>query len=56
MRTGEVEANLLSLNETAKLPYIDDLVERKLTGPEKGGKRYVQEWEVPSFVSRVVGR
>jgi predicted nucleotidyltransferase len=36
MRTGEVEANLLVLNETAKLPYIDDLVERKLAGPEKG--------------------
>lgn len=36
MRTGEVEANLLSLNETAKLPYIGELVERKLAGPEKG--------------------
>jgi len=36
MRTGEVEANLLKLNESAKLPYIDELVERKLSGPEKG--------------------
>jgi predicted nucleotidyltransferase len=36
MATGEVEANLLRLNETAKLPYIDDLVARKLSGPEKG--------------------
>jgi predicted nucleotidyltransferase len=36
MRTGEVEANLLNLNETAKLPYIDELVARKLAGPEKG--------------------
>lgn len=36
MRTGEVEANLLTLNETAKLPYIGELVERKLAGPEKG--------------------
>src|SRR6202451_1284075 len=36
MRTGVIEANLLRLNETAKLPYIDDLVERKLSGPEKG--------------------
>lgn len=35
MRTGEVEANLLTLNETAKLSYIDELVERKLTGAEK---------------------
>jgi uncharacterized protein len=36
MRTGEVEANLLTLNETAKLPYINELVERKLAGHEKG--------------------
>lgn len=36
MRAGEVEANLLTLNETAKLPYIDELVARKLAGPEKG--------------------
>jgi uncharacterized protein len=36
MRTGEVEANLLILNDTAKLPYINQLVERKLGGPELG--------------------
>ncbi len=36
MRTGEVQANLLTLNETAKLPYINALVERKLDGLEKG--------------------
>jgi uncharacterized protein len=36
MRTGEVEANLLRLNDQAKLSYIDDLVARKLAGPEKG--------------------
>lgn len=30
MRTGEVEANLLTLNETAKMPYINELVNRKL--------------------------
>ncbi len=36
MRTGDVEANLLSLNATARLPYIDDLAARKLAGPEKG--------------------
>jgi predicted nucleotidyltransferase len=35
MQTGEVEANLLHLNEEFKLPYIPDLVERKLAGPEK---------------------
>jgi predicted nucleotidyltransferase len=36
MHTGEVEANVLHLNETAKLSYIDELVERKLAGSEKG--------------------
>jgi len=36
MRTGEVEANLVRLNETAKLSYISELIERKVVGPEKG--------------------
>ena len=35
MRTGLVEANLVRLNEHAKLPYIDELVERKVTGAER---------------------
>ncbi len=36
MKTGHVEANLLVLNEDAKLSYIADLVEQKIAGPEKG--------------------
>ena len=36
MRTGEIEANLVLLNDTAKLPYIPDLIARKVGGPEKG--------------------
>ncbi|MEI8197387.1 MAG: nucleotidyltransferase domain-containing protein [Phycisphaerae bacterium] len=35
MRTGEVEANLLHLNEEFQLPYVQDLVACKLAGPEK---------------------
>ncbi|MBD1897537.1 nucleotidyltransferase domain-containing protein [Coleofasciculus sp. FACHB-129] len=35
MRTGVVEANLVHLNEVFKLPYIPDLIERKLAGAEK---------------------
>lgn len=35
MRSGDVEANLLKLNEEFRLPYIADLVARKLAGPEK---------------------
>lgn len=36
MRTGEVEANIVKLNETFKLPYLDDLVTEKVQGTEKG--------------------
>lgn len=35
MRTGEIEANIIRLNEDARLPQIPDLVARKLVGPEK---------------------
>src|SRR5262245_19413235 len=35
MRVGEVEANLVRLNEDFKLPYISELIGRKLAGPEK---------------------
>jgi len=35
MKTGQVEANLLVLNEEFKLPYVGELVARKLAGPEK---------------------
>ena len=36
MRTGRIEANLLRLNESARLPYLPELIERKVTGSEKG--------------------
>jgi hypothetical protein len=35
MRTGLVEANLVTLNEEFRLGFVDDLVARKLGGPEK---------------------
>jgi predicted nucleotidyltransferase len=35
MRTGEIEANLIKLNEVFRLPFIPDLVARKLAGPEQ---------------------
>jgi uncharacterized protein len=35
MRTGEIEANVVKLNEEFRLPHIADLVARKLSGPEK---------------------
>jgi predicted nucleotidyltransferase len=34
MRSGEVEANLVRLNEVVRLPTVADLIARKLTGPE----------------------
>jgi uncharacterized protein len=36
MRTGEIQANLGRLNEVFKLPYIPELIERKVVGTEKG--------------------
>jgi uncharacterized protein len=36
VKSGAVEANLQTLNESAKLPYVEELVERKRSGPEKG--------------------
>ncbi len=36
MQTGEVEANLIRLNDVARLSYIPELIERKTSGTEKG--------------------
>lgn len=35
MQTGEIEANLVKLNEAFDISYIPDLIERKITGKEK---------------------
>mgnify|MGYP000877811075 CR=1 FL=1 len=35
MQTGQVKANLVHLNERFCLPYIPELIARKLAGPEK---------------------
>ena len=35
MQTGEIEANLVKLNEVFNISYIPDLIERKITGKEK---------------------
>ena len=35
MRTGQVEANLLRLNQAWRLPYLPDLVARKVEGSER---------------------
>lgn len=36
MNTGQIEANLPRLNEEFRIPYIDDLVQRKTHGNEQG--------------------
>lgn len=36
MRTGEIGANLVILNEHFRLAYIDELIQRKTSGAEKG--------------------
>ena len=35
MRTGRIDANIISLNREFKLPYIDGLVDRKTGGTEQ---------------------
>jgi predicted nucleotidyltransferase len=35
MRTGEVQANLGRLNEEFRLPYLPELIERKIAGAER---------------------
>jgi len=35
MRTGRVEANLVKLNEEFRLPYVPELIARKVEGAEK---------------------
>ena len=36
MQTGEIEANLVKLNQVFKLSYLPELIERKIQGAEKG--------------------
>jgi hypothetical protein len=36
MQSGSVEANLVRLNEEFRLPYLDELIARKVNGKEKG--------------------
>jgi uncharacterized protein len=36
LRTGEVQANLVRLNECFRLSHVPELIERKVAGPEKG--------------------
>jgi predicted nucleotidyltransferase len=35
MQTGVIETNLICLNQIEKLPYLDDLIQRKIHGAEK---------------------
>jgi predicted nucleotidyltransferase len=35
MRTGDINANLVELNETFRLPYVPELIERKAAGGER---------------------
>ena len=46
MRTGEIEANLVTLNESFRLPYILNLVARKLGGLEQS---ILEDADVPFY-------
>jgi hypothetical protein len=36
MRTGQIEANLVRLNDEFRLPQVPDLIARKICGTERG--------------------
>ena len=36
MQAAKIEANLVHLNELFRLPYLPELIDRKLAGPEHG--------------------
>ncbi len=44
MRTGEVEANLVRLNDHFGLPFLADLIARKVAGPEQAA---LSEADIP---------
>ncbi|MBO0723672.1 MAG: nucleotidyltransferase, partial [Blastocatellia bacterium] len=46
MRSGEIEANLLNLNQEFKLPYLDDLIAYKLGGNEHSHLGSLKEAEL----------
>jgi predicted nucleotidyltransferase len=57
MHTGEVEANLLVLNDAEKLPFIDELVQRKLSGVETerltDSDLDFHEWEYRRLIAKL---
>jgi predicted nucleotidyltransferase len=57
MRTGKVEANLITLNEEFRLTYIPELVERKVRGTEKGsldaGERSFHQAEYMRLIAKL---
>ena len=42
MRSGEIEANLLTLNDDFRLPFLQELIAQKLSGPEKASLNGVE--------------
>lgn len=55
MRTGQVEANLLNLNEVFRLSYLPDLIQRKLTGAEKSKLSVIRPKEIDKQLSHKSG-
>jgi predicted nucleotidyltransferase len=57
MRTGRVEANLITLNQEFRLPYVPELLERKVRGPENGslgaGERSFYQAEYMRLIAKL---
>ena len=48
MKTGQVEANLVTLNDEAKLSHVSELIARNMTGPEKSA---LEDSDLPFHMS-----
>lgn len=56
MKTGQVEANLLTLNESARLTFVDDLVQAKQAGEQAtidDGDLHFHEREVSRLLTEL---
>jgi uncharacterized protein len=56
MRTGEINANLVELNETFRLAYIPDLIARKTGGPEQSTLADADFTRLESEYKRLIGQ
>lgn len=53
LRTAELEANLITLSDSFKLPWLSDLIDRKLAGPEQGALNDADEVRFEKYYQKL---